>query len=52
MIETQWHQLKTHEIAGRNFDNEYDLANAIIEGMEHRSQQGGWTLERLTLKSA
>ncbi|WP_327194432.1 hypothetical protein [Trichormus variabilis] len=25
-IETQWHQLKTHEIAGQMFDNEYDLA--------------------------
>lgn len=50
--EAQWHQLKTHEIAGRIFDNEYDLANAIIEGMENRSQQGGWTLERLTFKSA
>jgi hypothetical protein len=52
LIETQWHQLKTHEIAGRNFDNEYDLANAIIDGMEHRSQRGGWDLERLTFKSA
>lgn len=51
LIETQWHQLKTHEIAGRIFDNEYDLANAIIEGMENRSQQGEWTLERLTVKS-
>ncbi|WP_225913733.1 transposase [Leptolyngbya ohadii] len=36
-IEAQWHQLKTHEIAGRIFDNEYDLANAIIDGLEHRS---------------
>lgn len=52
LIEAQWHQLKTHEIAGRIFDNEYDLANAIIEGMENRTQQGGWTLERLTFNSA
>ncbi len=52
LIEAQWHQLKTHEIAGRIFDNEYDLANAIIEGMKNRSQQGGWTLERLMFKSA
>ncbi|WP_143467547.1 transposase [Leptolyngbya ohadii] len=51
-IEAQWHQLKTHEIAGRIFDNEYDLANAIIDSLEHRSQQGGWSLDRLTLKSA
>jgi putative transposase len=52
LIEAQWHQLKAHEIAGRIFDNEYDLANAIIEGMENRSQQGGWTLERLSFNSA
>lgn len=45
-IETQWHQLKTHEIAGRMFDNEYELAIAIIDGMEARTQQGGCTLER------
>jgi putative transposase len=31
-IETQWHQLKTHEIAGQIFDNEYDLAMTIIQG--------------------
>lgn len=52
LIEAQWHQLKTHEIAGRIFDNEYDLANAIMQGMKSRSQQGGWTLERLMFKSA
>lgn len=52
LIEAQWHQLKTHEIAGRIFDNEYDLANAIMDGLEHRSQQGEWSLERLTFKSA
>lgn len=52
LIEAQWHQLKAHEIAGRIFDNEYDLANAIIKGMENRSQQGGWTLERLSFNSA
>jgi len=51
LIEAQWHQLKTHEIAGRIFGNEYDLAPAIIDGMEHRSIQGGWTLERLMFKS-
>lgn len=51
LIEAQWHQLKTHEIAGRIFDNEYDLAKAIIDGMEHRSLQGGWALERLMFKS-
>lgn len=36
-IETQWHQLKSHEIAGQMFDNEYDLAIVVIEGMTARS---------------
>jgi hypothetical protein len=31
------HQLKTHEIAGRMFEDEYDLALAIMDGMEARS---------------
>ena len=45
-IETQWHQLKSHEIAGQMFDNEYDLAMAVIDGMKARSEAGGYTLER------
>ena len=51
-IEGQWHQLKTHEISGRMFDNEYDLAVAVMDGMEARSQQGGYTLERFRFKSS
>jgi transposase len=45
-IEEEWHQLKTHEIAGRMFEDEYDLAMAIINGMEARSEKGGYLLER------
>ncbi|MBD2629270.1 IS630 family transposase, partial [Anabaena variabilis FACHB-164] len=33
-------------IAGQIFDNEYDLAIAVIEGMTARSQTGGYTVER------
>ena len=51
-IEDQWHQLKTHEIAGRMFEDEYDLALAIIDGMEARSLQGGYSLERFKFNSA
>lgn len=32
-IDLEWHQLKTHEIAGQMFENNYDLAMAIIDGM-------------------
>ncbi len=51
-IEDQWHQLKTHEIAGQMFEDEYDLAMAVIKGMEARSQAGGFSLERFMFKSA
>lgn len=51
-IETQWHQLKSHEIAGQMFDNEYDLAMTIIQGMEHRSELGNYRLERFIFNSA
>jgi len=43
-----WHQFKSHEIAGQMFDNEYDLAMAVMEGMEARSQAGEYALERFT----
>lgn len=51
-IEPQWHQLKTHEIAGQLFEDEYDLALAVIEGMCARSQKGEYTLERFKFNSA
>jgi putative transposase len=51
-IETEWLQLKTHEIAGQMFDNEYDLAMAVIDGMLARSQKGNYTLERLKFNCA
>ncbi|MCU0550322.1 MAG: transposase [Leptolyngbya sp. Prado105] len=49
-IEGQWHQLKAHEIAGQMFEDEYDLAKAVIQGMEARSQAGEYTLERFKVR--
>jgi hypothetical protein len=51
-IEDEWHQLKAHKIAGRMFEDEYDLALAIMDGMEARSIKGGYTLERFKFNSA
>jgi putative transposase len=42
-IETEWHQLKTHEIAGRMFDNEYDLALSITDVMHSRARLGTYS---------
>jgi putative transposase len=52
LIESQWKQLKTQEIAGRLFDNEYDLAMAVIEGMKSRSEVNGYALERFLFNCA
>ena len=51
-IEGQWHQLKAYEISGRIFDNEYDLAIAVMDGLESRSEQNWYTLERFRFKSS
>ena len=52
LIEGEWHQLKTHEIAGRMFEHEYDLAMAVIQGVEHRAEQHQTTIERFKFISA
>jgi putative transposase len=44
-IETQWHQLKSHEIAGQIFDSEYNIAIAVMAGMKARSEVGEYALE-------
>ncbi|MGH2414583.1 MAG: IS630 family transposase [Microcystaceae cyanobacterium] len=46
LIEPEWHQLKTHELAGRMFEDEYDLAMAVIEGLENRQAKNHRTCER------
>ena len=50
-LSDEWHQLKAHEIAGRMFEHEYDLAKAVISGMEARSAKGEYTLERFKFNS-
>jgi hypothetical protein len=51
-IEGQWHQLKTHELAGRMFEDEYDLAVAVMTGMEDRSRSGEYSLKRFKFNCA
>jgi putative transposase len=34
------------------FEDEYDLAKSVIQGMEARSQSGGYALERFKFNSA
>jgi transposase len=45
-IETEWHQLKTHELRGQMFEDELDLAYAVIDGVTARAEVGGYEAER------
>ena len=51
-IELEWHQLKTHELAGRMFEDEYDLALAVMDGVEVRGHRGRYSTERFKFNSA
>ncbi len=50
-IETERHQLKTHELAGRMVEDEVDLDDAVMEGVAARGEAIGHTVERFTFKS-
>ena len=45
-IEDEWLHLKRDELACRVFEDEYELAIAIIEGIENRATQGHYQVER------
>lgn len=47
-IEDEWLHLKRDELASRVFEDEYDLALAIIDGIENRATQGQYQVERFT----
>ena len=52
LMETEWHQIKTHQLAGRIFEDECDLSLAVIEGVEARAQRGQYDTERFLFNSA
>jgi putative transposase len=52
LIEGEWHQLKSHGIAGRMFDNAYDLALAIEDSVQQRYLPLGYNVDRFIFNSA
>ena len=50
-IETEWHQLKTHELKGQMFEHELDLAYAVIDGVDARAEAGDYEAERFRFPS-
>ncbi len=41
-LETDWHQLQTHEWRGQMFEYELELAYAVIDGVEARAEVRGY----------
>ena len=51
LIESEWLHLKADEIAGRMFEDEYDLAIAVIQAVEARVLNKGYHVERFRFSS-
>ncbi len=51
LIETEWHQLKTHELRGQMFEDELELSDAVIDGVNARAESGGYQAERFRFPS-
>ena len=47
-MEDQWLHLKRDELKGRVFEDEWELVEEIIEGMNNRGREGGFEVERFT----
>ena len=45
-IEDEWLHLKRDKLASRVFEDEYDLAMAMIEGIETRAEPGKYQVKR------
>lgn len=45
-IEGEWHQIKAHQIRGRMFEDEYDLAMAVIASVRSRGETTGCRVKR------
>ena len=50
-IELEWQHLKKNEISGRMFDDELDLAYAVIDGVEARGERGNYSTKRVKFSS-
>ena len=50
-IEEEWLHLKRHELSAQLFEDEYDLAIALIQAIEERAQRRGYLVERFEFNS-
>ncbi|MEH2290356.1 hypothetical protein [Nostoc sp.] len=42
-IELEWQHLKNDELVGKMFDNELELAYAVIDGVQVRGERGNYS---------
>ena len=50
-IEEEWLHLKRHELSAQLFEDEYDLAIALMEAIDERGQRRGYPVERFRFNS-
>ncbi len=50
-IELEWQHLKKDELAGKMFDDELELAYAVIDGIQARGEKGNYSTQRVRFNS-
>lgn len=50
-IELEWQHLKKDELAGKMFDDEMELAYAVIDGVQTRGERGNYSTQRVNFNS-
>ena len=50
-LEWQWQHLKKDELCGQIFDDELDLAYAVIDGVKARGEKGNYSTQRIKFDS-
>lgn len=50
-IELEWQHLKKNELAGQMFDDELQLAYAVIDGVQARGERGNYSTQRVKFNS-
>ena len=50
-IELEWQHLKKDELASKTFEDEIDLAYAVIDGFKKRGERGNYSTKRVKFNS-
>ena len=50
-IELEWQHLKKNELASQSFEDELDLAYAVIDGVQNRASKGNYSTQRVKFNS-